>query len=768
MNARIFFNSLILCTGFLSSSINAGAQANNTNGDNIDIKFVRFNMFVNPLLAATNVNVLTGAVTTYFTTKEANVQTIKFDFYRDNTITPLRNIGDSIRYHGIKYNLTTANHPIDTLIVNLPAAIPAINTLDSVTVYYHGNPTQSASSRGYKKNIIPTTTVNIISTHSSGFFARQWWPCKHNMTDKIDSVEFLITAPAVNIAVANGVLKNGPTPPTDASGNKTWHWKSNYLVAHYLIAMAVHPYVVYNSPSATVSGTTVPIVNYLTATTNTATVRGNCDAMKDVMEHYSTLFGDYPFKNEKYGHVAYTFGGGMENQTASYIGTGALNNKSLLAHELAHQWWGDQVTCLKWNNIWVNESFARYAEILYSEQFETPALAITKRAGYKNNVATKSSTNTVYRYDVEVVTEADHTGKIFNNAMVYDKGSIIISMLRKLVGDANFFTALKNYLSDPLITYGYSTTEDVRRHFEAVSGKDLTAFFDDFIYKAGYPSYNVEWAYSAAANKVAIKLNHSKTSSGTYAVAGRFHTVLPIRLRKTTAPVKDTLIVVYDDGVASLSTLAFNVSFAVDVIEVDPDSESYAYDNTITFNSGLATVLPINLIRFNGYKKDADVNINWETNGESHFSHFEIEHSTDGVVFSKVTLVAAKNQPASNYQFTHTSPSYNQNYYRLKMINADGQIKYSNIIVVVIGKENKTIITPNPAADKVQITVAGAITGNIAVKLINLQGQVINITGIKTGSNAIELNVGKIPSGNYWLEMQVKGNKVVERILIQH
>jgi Peptidase family M1 domain/Secretion system C-terminal sorting domain len=752
----------LMCIVFFTHT--SFAQANNFNGDNIDIKFVRFNMFVDPALAATDVNMLKGSVTTYFTTKLTNVQTIKFDFYHDDAATPLRNIGDSIRYHGVKYNLSAANHPTDTLVVTLPSTIPAIGTLDSVTVYFHGNTTQSASSRGYKKTAI--STVNIISTHSSGFFARQWWPCKHNMTDKIDSVEFLITAPSAYIAVANGLLKNGPTPPTDGSGNKTWHWKSNYLVAHYLIAMAVHPYVVYNSPSAIVSGTTVPIINYLTAGTNTATIKGNCDAMKGVIEHFSTLFGDYPFKNEKYGHVAYTFGGGMENQTASYIGTGAFT-RSIMAHELAHQWWGDKVTCSKWNNIWVNESFARYAEILYSEQFETAALAVTKRGTYKNSTA-QSGTNTVYRYDVEVVTEADHTGKIFNSAMVYDKGSIIISMLRKLVGETNFFQALKNYLNDPLISYGYSTTEDVRRHFEAVSGRDLTAFFDDFIYSAGYPTYNVQWAYSATAKKVGIQLNQTKTSSGTNAVAGRFHTVLPIRLRKTTAPVKDTLIVVYDDGVASLGTLPFNVSFDVDAIEVDPDFESYAYNNTVTLNSAIAVTLPVTLIKFNGYKKNNDVNILWESNIGSNFSHYEIEHSSDGANFYKIGVVTATNQSANNYEFIHRQPSYNKNYYRLKMIDVNGQAKYSNVIVVVMGQDGKVKIIPNPVVDKVQITLPEGFVNNTPVKLVNLQGQVIQLIAVKTNSSTIELNVSNIASGNYWLEMQVNGTKVVERILIQH
>ena len=222
--------------------------------------------------------------------------------------------------------------------------------------------------------------------------------------------------------------------------------------------------------------------------------------MKPVLEHFSTLFGDYPFKKEKYGHVAYTFGGGMENQTASYIGTGSLSSKSLLAHELSHQWWGDQVTCNSWGNIWVNEGFARYAEILYSEKFETASAAQSKRSSYKNGSGVNSTTNTVYRYDTEIVTEADHTSKIFVSSMVYNKAAIVISMLRKLVGDTHFFQAMKNYLADPAISYGSASTEDVKRHFEAVSGLDRTSFFDDFIYKAGYATYTVNWGTSGTGS----------------------------------------------------------------------------------------------------------------------------------------------------------------------------------------------------------------------------------------------------------------------------
>jgi hypothetical protein len=678
----------------------------NENGSNIDERYVRFNLTMNP---ATSPAYISGSVTHYFTTTVSNVQTIKYDLY---------NIGmnvTSLLYHGTSYTSTARiDHIVDTVVINLPSAIPAAGTLDSVTIFYNGNPPQSTNSRGYKRNTTMDATANL-STHSSGYFARQWWPCKHVLGDKIDSVDIVVTAPSANLVAANGILKT--TSPPIVSGNKTWWWKTTYPVAHYLIAIAVYPYTVHNSPVAVIGGTNVPITNYLTTSTNTATIRSALDHMKPVMEHFSTLFGEYPFKEEKYGHVAYTFGGGMENQTVSFIGTSSLSNRSLLAHELAHQWWGDMVTCSTWGHIWVNEGFARYAEILYAEQFN-PTAVVTTRDSYKNGTGVKSTTNTVFRYDTEIITEADHGTKIFNSAMVYNKASIVIHMLRRMVGDANFFQALKNYLSDPLLHHGYAATEDVKRHFEAVSGQDLTSFFDDFIYRSGWGIYTVNWGSRISSAPYITVINYSQAKSAGSTVA-YYNTVLPVRLRNTTL-ARDTMIYIADDPALAGNDISFVTSFPVTSIQIDPFAEAYTYDPVI--NSGTISVLPLKLLSFTGQRKENHILLNWQVEDLGGFSHFELEKSFDGQNFNKIATISFQSGQ-KNYQFDDVQPAPGNNYYRLKMVDEDGASHYSQIVMVVMPGRGKIKVGPNPAASRLQIFNPGPALKDANATLINTAGQ---------------------------------------------
>ena len=560
--------------------------------------------------------------------------------------------------------------------------------------------------------------------------------------------------------VGNGLLQT--TNPPIISGNKTWWWKSRYPVAHYLIAIAVYPYTVYNSPAAIVNGTAVPITNYLTSGTNTSTIRAAVDAMKPVIEHFSTLFGDYPFKKEKYGHVAYTFGGGMENQTASYIGTGSLSSKSLLAHELSHQWFGDKVTCNLWGNIWVNEGFARYAEILYSEKFETASAAQTKRASYKNGSGVNSTTNTVYRYDTEIVTEADHTAKIFVSSMVYNKAAIVISMLRKLVGDTQFFVALKNFIADPALAYGNASTEDVQRHFEAVSGLNLTSFFDDFIFKAGYPIYTVNWGTTASGPyQTAINYTQAKSTGST---VDYYNTVLPVRLRNTTL-AKDTMVYIFDDVSLNGTNIYFNTSFPVTSIEVDPYSEAYTYSPVVNPPSIVVTQ---QLLSLNGSINESGAELKWQATESKDFSQFEIERSADGNQFEAIANIQGAKDNLS-YLYGDEKALTGNNYYRLKMMDPAGNKIYSNTILLKYSGKATIKIWPNPATNRIIVSQSGATINGQSIRLINAAGHTVSPSGVHNNGQSVEITVSTIPNGIYWLELKQKdGTKKVERIVIRH
>ncbi len=213
------------------------------------------------------------------------------------------------------------------------------------------------------------------------------------------------------------------------------------------------------------------------------------DYCKDELVAFSQKFGDYPFKNEKYGMYEFGWGGGMEHQTFSAMGWASMTNWSTIAHELGHQWFGDKVTFATWNHLWLAEGFARYCEALAAEL--VPALAKTAssvRSGFKTSaIGTTLRGFGCYVPDA-FIASSDALWNSGYGSSVYERGAMVVSMLRKIAGDAKFFQACRNYLNDPALAYRSATTDDLKNHFEAVLGYDLDPFFSDYVYGSGYPS----------------------------------------------------------------------------------------------------------------------------------------------------------------------------------------------------------------------------------------------------------------------------------------
>ncbi|UCH84142.1 MAG: hypothetical protein JSW50_00180, partial [Candidatus Latescibacterota bacterium] len=253
-----------------------------------------------------------------------------------------------------------------------------------------------------------------------------------------------------------------------------------------------------------------------------------------MIEVFADIFGEYPFVDEKYGHAEFTWGGGMEHQTITSLGGWS---EYLIAHELAHQWWGDMVTCDSFHHIWLNEGFATYSEALWSEQ------AYGMAQYHQDMDAAKYFGNgTIYVHD------PSDFSRIFHYGLSYNKASWVPHMLRHVVGDATFFQILKTYYADSRYQYGTATTEEFRNLCEAVSGMELDWFFHQWIYEEYYPAYTYNWSSTPLGGQYQIDLTIDQTQTN-------YIFKMPIDVTVTTS-AGDTTFVVWD----SLATQGFTLT----------------------------------------------------------------------------------------------------------------------------------------------------------------------------------------------------------------
>ena len=160
-------------------------------------------------------------------------------------------------------------------------------------------------------------------------------------------------------------------------------------------------------------------------------------------------------------------------------------SENLVAHELAHQWFGDMITCANWPNIWMNEGFATYSVALYRGARYGESAYTTYMNSQMNSA--KNAVGSLYVLDTSSVST------LFNNALVYAKGATVLHMLRHVLGDSTFFRSLKAYAQDPRFRFGVAATENFQQVCETVSGIPLGSFFSEWIYGRNYPRYSYSW-----------------------------------------------------------------------------------------------------------------------------------------------------------------------------------------------------------------------------------------------------------------------------------
>ncbi|PCJ66773.1 MAG: hypothetical protein COA58_04760 [Bacteroidetes bacterium] len=399
-----------------------------------------------------------------------------------------RMIVDSILYEGTLANFT---HSGDEILITIPSLNKG--ALVAVEVFYSGNPSVNEQ-RGFSYDF--QKDGPIAWSLSEPYGAYGWWPCKQQLNDKIDSIDFEITIPKNNKAASLGLLQKVDTL---ADSSLVYYWKHRYPVTTYLVAVAVTNYYEESHYIHLSDGDSLYHLDYLYPAykEQADTLRWKINGM---MRGFDSLFGDYPFRNEKYGHAMFARGGGMEHQTMSFMSNLDFD---LMAHELAHQWFGDKVTCGSWQDLWLNESWATYSNAIARElvlsREEFLAFLIESRSR-----ATRNNDGSVFAYDTTDV------GDLFNGDMRYRKGSMVLHQLRWELGDSDFFQGTRDYLANADLCYGFAKTIDFREAMEAASGKDLYGFFDRYVYQEGFPQVLTRWSRQSHSK---VKLEISQTTS---------------------------------------------------------------------------------------------------------------------------------------------------------------------------------------------------------------------------------------------------------------
>jgi aminopeptidase N len=527
----------------------------NPNTQNYDITYHKLEFTVDPAVAS-----IVGKVTTTYTAL-ANMTTLTFDMADGLTVTSVKKGAIDLVF----------NQPgTDELVITLPST-QTIGTSATIEINYFGDPTASGfgSFTAELHNGTP-----VLYTLSEPFGARDWWPCKQDLNDKVNSIDVYITAPSQYVAVSNGVE---PSAPVIVGANKTTHFHHNYPIPAYLIAIAVTNYQVYNQQGGlgTIASPYFPIINYLypeTAAANIASV----GVTPSIINFYESMFGNYAFRNEKYGHCQFGWGGGMEHTTVSFM-TGSNNgsySRSLIAHEMGHQWFGDKITCGTWKDIWLNEGFATYLASMVIEQFSGATAFVNDKANMINTI-TNTTNGATYLTDAE----ATDVYRIFSWQLTYSKGAMVLEMLRWKMGDTLFFQGLRNYLADPNLAYGYALTPDLQSHLQTIYGSSLQEFFNDWIYNQGYPQYTIT-AQNIGGGQTKFVVNQTQSDPS----VSYFEMPVPVRVFGAGGLQQDIVL----NNTSNGQIIIQNLPFTVTSMTFDPNNHLISKSNVVSVLPNLA------------------------------------------------------------------------------------------------------------------------------------------------------------------------------------
>ncbi len=324
-----------------------------------------------------------------------------------------------------------------------------------------------------------------------------WIPTLDHPSAKA-TVNFTVTAPARDLVVANGQFVS---TRDNADATRTWAFKESRPISPYCMIIAVGEYAEFQSPVKT----SVPLAYYVPQTDREPAPRG-FGSVPQTLEFFNELIAPFPYEKLALVVGATRFGG-MENASAIVL-TGGLFSTAvdasplsphfkirrglieLMAHEIAHQWFGDSVAVKTWADLWLSEGFADYFEAVFVERYDGPE-------AFRENMRRAAETYFNYAQKRRAPIYDTETEDLFKllNANNYQKGKWVLHMLRGLMGDDAFFKGIRAYYRAH--EHGTASTEDLRAALEQASGQNLKEFFLRWVYAAGHPRYVATWSWQA-------------------------------------------------------------------------------------------------------------------------------------------------------------------------------------------------------------------------------------------------------------------------------
>jgi aminopeptidase N len=413
---------------------------------------------------------------------------ISLDMSDDLNVTSVKSEGNEL---GFSHQ---SNHLNITLAHTYRANLPF-----EVMVEYKGSPSGNGFVFGEHQS------VPMVYSYGLPFTAQQWFPCKDVPDDKADSANINITVPTPLFAASNGKLAK---ETTNGDGTKTFYWEVHYPIYPDVISIAVTNYATFTLPYQYSGSDTMPMTFYVYPE-DLEKAQKQFAVLPEMMRHHVAAFGEYPFLKEKYGVAEFAKKSFREHQTlpsfAAQLITGGHESDWILAHELAHQWFGNCVSVKNWSHVWLNEGFATYAYVLWKESVGGKGDYMTVMRGLDKDEFAGSV----------FIKNSQDAGELFSDT-TFQKGAWVLHMLRHVMGDDAFFKSLKLYVK--AYSYKAANTEDFREVCEKEYGRSLDWFFKEWVYGVNRPAYEYKWsaARDGHGSIVKLTLNQAQTNADVF------------------------------------------------------------------------------------------------------------------------------------------------------------------------------------------------------------------------------------------------------------